>query len=525
MMNVFPLHYFLKVSGCIFMAAILAGGTAILAADGRVFYLSPTGSDSNFGTSPASPWKTFAFAIPRLQPGDRLILKNGTYTGSNTGYPKIICGQNASSGEPGRPITITAEAERQAFLDGDGSARPFYMRDCSHWNVEGLRAEGGDFSFESGDEMGSVFVVKNSSYITVKRSLGEKPNRYKNAHVFNIIRSSHILLEENEAYTFHRHGFSIFRSDSITVRRNYAHSRSYANLAGGYNSKEKYHGDEGLTFYWSDHSIMENSISERNEQIGNTGSYNLFIGNISLGDSFCFSVGHHPSGGPEPTQNLYIDNVAINCVGNGVHSRSPTSVIIRNMTAINCGKAGFWSDNGFSSDNNSQYTWDIDPDVTVQNMLAVNSSTGFVVTNSDQFRRLELDYLNAYNNNVNYGNGTESRKNSTEINPELGSCMVFIPENSPMKGIAKDGADIGANILYRSQDGNLTSQPLWDLTSGAFPCGTIVQGVNDKPDSSCFDVHKRLNVNTNGCSLPSGLDDSNQTPVPPENLRILSSSS
>ncbi|MBI2557718.1 DUF1565 domain-containing protein [Candidatus Woesearchaeota archaeon] len=54
------------------------GGTATTQTTGNTYYISPTGSDSNPGTS-ASPWKTFAFTIPKLKAGDTLILKDGTY--------------------------------------------------------------------------------------------------------------------------------------------------------------------------------------------------------------------------------------------------------------------------------------------------------------------------------------------------------------------------------------------------------------------------------------------------------------
>src|SRR3989344_3567658 len=83
------------------------------------YYISPTGSDSNAGTSVA-PWKTFAFAIPKLQPGNSLILKNGTYNGSNSGYPNINCSVSAKNGTASAPITIKAENERQAHIASNG---------------------------------------------------------------------------------------------------------------------------------------------------------------------------------------------------------------------------------------------------------------------------------------------------------------------------------------------------------------------------------------------------------------------
>ena len=64
--------------------------------------------------------------------------------------------------------------------------------------------------------------------------------------------------------------------------------------------------------------------------------------------------------------------------------------------------------------------------------------------------------------------------------------------------------DIGANILYRYQDGVLTGVPLWDTGTGRFPCGVQVDGVNNIAGSSCFDVHTRLHVKeVPGCPFPT----------------------
>ena len=88
-------------------------------AAGNVYYVSPSGSDSSSGTS-ASPWGTFSFAIPKLSPGDTLLLKNGTYNNSNSGFLNISCGSNAQNGIASAPITIKSENERMAWIKGDG---------------------------------------------------------------------------------------------------------------------------------------------------------------------------------------------------------------------------------------------------------------------------------------------------------------------------------------------------------------------------------------------------------------------
>ena len=64
---------------------------------GQTYYLSPGGNDGGPG-GVSAPWKTFSYAIPRLNAGDTLILMDGTYDRSNSGYPQITCSSNAKNG-------------------------------------------------------------------------------------------------------------------------------------------------------------------------------------------------------------------------------------------------------------------------------------------------------------------------------------------------------------------------------------------------------------------------------------------
>ncbi len=97
----------------------------------------------------------------------------------------------------------------------------------------------------------------------------------------------------------------------------------------------------------------------------------------------------------------------------------------------------------------------------------------------------------------------------------LDECLLWVPAKSNMHGAGKDGADIGATILYRYEtpvgqaEPVLTIKPLWNATTGEFPCGATVS--DDDLDTtagadggSCVDVHVRLNVNQNGCGFPEG---------------------
>ena len=92
-----------------------------------------------------------------------------------------------------------------------------------------------------------------------------------------------------------------------------------------------------------------------------------------------------------------------------------------------------------------------------------------------------------------------------EIDPQLGGCLVYVPAASPLKASTDGGAgSVGADIVDEYVDGQLTSTKLWDQTTGAFPCGATVAGLNDAAlvDVSCTGVAARLHVGTMGCAIP-----------------------
>ena len=65
------------------------------------------------------------------------------------------------------------------------------------------------------------------------------------------------------------------------------------------------------------------------------------------------------------------------------------------------------------------------------------------------------------------------------MDPELGDCLVYVPDSSPLRGAGVDDADIRANVIFLYEGGVETRTRHWDLHTGAFPCGAMVPGVND----------------------------------------------
>ncbi|MEZ4272379.1 MAG: right-handed parallel beta-helix repeat-containing protein [Myxococcota bacterium] len=494
---------------------VLLGSTLIASFDVQAanYYLSPTGNDAGTG-SMAAPWKTFAFAIPKLLPGDMLVLKDGVYNASNSGYPALDCNSaNASNGTPSHPITLRSEHERRAFLSTNGRVNALRIENCSYWNIEGLYAKGAD---NPSSPFREVVFVRYSSHLAFKRLLLTHNNRYGNTHLLLLWDSDRILVEESEFYSFHRHSIALVNTNNSLFRRNFANSRAHADIEGGWVSTGRTRGQSGLAIYPGSYNIAENNISEGNRsgismQATRTLVNNQLLGNISLHDMYGVGAGARGSGDKIPLGTVISNAVTVEPIYYGLSVRAGKDTLISNLSAFG-GEVGIVAD--------------VDPSVPGDGLASLFSTNSLIVgaasyaivtTNHVTWSH---NYPNIFNTGASY-NPTTYIAHASSHDPKLGACTVWIPDDSPMKGKGKGGADIGANILYRYVDGVLTDEPLWNPNTGEFPCGAIVAGVNDIPGTSCFDVHQRLNVNTNGCAFPEGYGKTTGTnpPTPPSPRR------
>lgn len=503
--------------------SLLVVGIILLAAFPSIawsanYFISPDGSDTNSGATPVTPWKTFNFAIPKLQPGDSLILINGIYEALNTGLPDIDCSREGhNNGTSSNPIKIKAENERQAFLKVDGSSPAFRVMNCSHWIIEGLRAKSEDRA-DSPNSV-DVFFVRYSNNLTFRRLLVSHNNRYKNSQLLLIWNSNNILVEESEFYWFHRHSVLFAYTNNSIARRNYSNSRAHGDLPGGWGSTGETRGQSGLAIYPGSNNIGENNISEgQRSGISISASHetvgNKFYGNISLKDTYGYLPVARGTGINAMPRDTVIENsVVIKPEFAGVLGRGNKNTRIRNMSV-------FGGPNGLVADFVSATPGDGIYSFFSENVLVMdNSNTGIITQGQTMWSH---NYSNGYNNGTNFYPSTNVM-HATTIDPGFGNCLMFVPMNSPLKGKGAGGEDIGANILYRYQNGKLTNQPLWNPQTGQFPTGAIIEGVNDISDSSLFDVHKRLNVNTNGCTFPEHYKKEGGLDLTPHNLTILRS--
>jgi|GEM_PF-6647641 len=564
----------------------------------------------NDGKSPTRPWREWKHALESLQPGDTLIAMDGTWNNASAEQcldnpymnteqccapddprpcqagaklPKVYCKETEddtnpktewgefSNGEANAPITIRAENERRAFLHSNGSDYALAIQNCKYWNVEGLRGRTGDLSGDckpDSDDLlkfcwepsgqvqcteapcgseNSVFDFHSSENIVVRRNLGSHNNRYLNTHIFSADYTKNSLFEENEAYFHSRHGFSFTHAEGVTARRNYSHSRSYADLQFGRESHDAAPdmGDESLVLYFAKNSIAENNIGEYSEGMQATGTDNKILGSAMLDAVYSFRILSNCVDDVGAAQNCTEEKIpyAMDNLGQDLISLRTQTMRIdacpfadhscgyRIPIAFNCESSincRYRHTSAFDSRNYSflgRDTLDLENygnSFEITNSLSVGSRLngfrkedkwgGDPPTNTYETTEWSGDLLVAWDWKVGQsgfkmdeGDDPNSWGEHYELDPELGACKIQIPESSPM-WTWSDGAlgRIGAEMLYRYEDGVLTSAPLWDPITGEFPCGTIVSGLNDVPGRSCFDVHERLGVDSPECPFPEG---------------------
>ncbi|MBI2558897.1 right-handed parallel beta-helix repeat-containing protein, partial [Candidatus Woesearchaeota archaeon] len=503
---------------------------------GNVFYISPTGSDSNPGTS-ASPWKTFAFAIPKLNPGSTLILLDGNYYLASTGRAVIDCStMKAKSGTALSPITIKSLNERKAIIKHDtgttNNENIIFFLNCGWWNVDGLSFLGN--LYPDGTRPTQFIAIYNSSNMVVRRNLMKGP---VGGGVVTTGGSHDILIEENELYSHDRNGIYALSSNHITFRRNYCRGGPISEGTGGAGGPQ-----DCIISYYSTDNIFENNIAQDTSSgcFHSTGQRDRFLGNIAMNCPNLIGAGKHPGEGMV-SKDVFVENTVGIGGGNGATGRSTINFTVKNSAFFGTTNVGVVSDNSrdprrgpghCAGSTDGTCTIQQDPGITVQNTLVQDGSGGYYVENANEFAIRVFEYSHGWNNfRYTWGTGTETRNLATTPPPgvsatsDLGTCKVFIPDASSLKGKGKNGADIGANILYRYENGVLTNKPLWDPITGEFPHGAIIPGVNDIAGQSAFDVHKRLNINTNGCAFPAGYGSGTiTTPAPTISLSASPSS-
>jgi chitodextrinase len=236
-------------------------------------------------------------------------------------------------------------------------------------------------------------------------------------------------------------------------------------------------GGYGIVIYGSNNCVVENCIAIRDTTstktytginvympsgYGNLANNNkvygniIFNGNQDEGALGCTSIGPNISG------NIYKDNVVFNGVY-GLHQSADDSLTVSNSTFVNSSAYGYYLHSYYA-----YYTFDAGfyESSTLKNSSFISGGIGVYIDPADpKYAGMTNPYNNYYNFTATYGGTTPTISNQKTINPSYATATygngAYLMVPSALQGQGEGGADIGAEVLYRYQDGVLTTQPLW----------------------------------------------------------------
>lgn len=185
-----------------------------LSASATTYHVDPAGTDSAPGSETA-PWRTLQHAVEQVQPGDRILVRSGRYSGARI----------ERSGRRRASITLRAAPEASVLLDRPSQEARHgsilevenFEATVSHWTIEG---------FEIAGAARSGIDIRAAHRITVRA------NRVHDSGLTGIFTAfvDDVRIEGNESFANGEHGIYVSNSgDRPLIRQNLV----YDNAASG----------------------------------------------------------------------------------------------------------------------------------------------------------------------------------------------------------------------------------------------------------------------------------------------------
>jgi hypothetical protein len=471
------------------------------------YYVSPSGSDSWPGTS-SQPWATFLKAMGIIQPGDTLLLKDGTY------YQSLDV---TRSGTSDNPITIKAENDGKAIIDGQGNKMPCRVNGILTNHLHDIIVEG--IICKNSNE--DVIYIRDADRITLNR-VSAYNAADGNFVQFSLWRTTYVTLTECAASGNGRKQYNLLDTQYTKMHRCWGRWVSEVSGYGGYT---------GISIYNSNYVLAENNVLTSQTgtsvkafaiagQYGSIANYNELYGNVVYNhglEAFLVSSSQARTEGNRIINNVGIDNVL------GIQQKADTDLQVKGLTLVDSQRG---TNRGFQIAEDLSYTYDSNFAIKgdVRNSVFVNHNQGFnVVNNGGHLSGFTNDYNDLYNITNPYYNLAQPGLNEISIEPGFDTVKygkgAYLMVPSALKGKGENGADIGAEIIYQYENRTLTNKPLWPWPMEDRICretgfsvtyennngcaGGIwktLDGVYDK--SSCIDFDN----DGYGTNCPNGLD-------------------
>jgi hypothetical protein len=409
------------------------------------YYLATNGSDAHSGTY-AKPWATFDHAWSVMRPGDTLLVKDGIYVQSIA---------STVSGTMGNPITIKAEHDGGAIIDGGGSRPALDVSNKGFLTIEGFKFRNcGEQSCASISGHDGPNWSDRTHNIIVRRIAVEGSCVDNNCNGFDISRARDSLIEDVWVYGRGRYTFEAYGCERITVRR----------------AVVRWDGWRGNNYKPSDPKFAFGVYNTRNSLFENI----VIIDSAPAsggGDKGALYLPSNDNGKTAPFTNtsnnrfyglviVHNDGVGISVEGADINSSNSFA------------HAVVWGNSGGLSVNKNARNTTFDHLSVGANPYASwfgkNNVSGTVLRNSLIYDNagsgvkgdVRSDYNNVYGNGDNYAGSSSAGPNDISQAPRL-TYILRQEDHSPNKRTASDGTDRGATVLRQYVDGVLTDQSLW----------------------------------------------------------------
>lgn len=355
------------------LGIVLFSAVAASAAMGAEFFIAPTGSNSNTGVID-SPWGSFDYAIDRLQPGDTLWVRGGSYSLSNR-----IRLQGSDGGVPGAPVNIWAY-EQAGFREtpvldfapmtaawGSSSGRGVQIDNGVDWlHLKGLTIQNARDNGLYSESDHSVFELMTT------RWNGDSGLQLDGASSYNeILNSDSYENYDPQNNGENADGFAI-KFSNIGPGNVVRGARAWGNSDDGWDMWESTAGGVLVEDSWS---FDNGKIIQRFYDVDALEAGNLTPGSFN-GDGNGFKLGR--DGGPHVLNRVVVwENQVrgIDVNGNGF------GVEVNNSTVYNSGR-----------------NWQFDEAASeTQNQHVLTNNISFAGTQSDNFDTGVTDVFNTWN--------------------------------------------------------------------------------------------------------------------------------
>jgi Chondroitinase B len=390
----------------------------------------------------ASPGDNLQDQVRNLSPGQTLVLRDGFYANQGLIMEKVDGTTNA-------PITIMAEHDGKAIIDGGGSnGQTVWIHNSSYIIVQGIVAQHGQ----------EPVVVYNSDHITIRRVTAHDaaPGNY---HVFDIeFDSTDVLVEDCAGWGRGRYIFIAYKSTNVTFRRDWAYWEHQENFPDAPRAAYSAYSASNITF--------ENDIG--------IGAYPR----PGIHDDNSYNAVYETASDSPPADNVkYIGDIFYNNMDgiyfNEASGQNPQVINSYIESGTPPGPAG-----STTNEKGTGFTWwnhfrgSITNSTFTNTPVAASLQSGSATITNTVFynngKAIDGDHGHSYADFwQNRSIGTNLVFTDKQVDPGYDTnkygrgAYLFIPPDSPLKGAGLNGQDIGANIVYESVDGQLTHTPLW----------------------------------------------------------------